>query len=309
MSRITNIKLRRGTDSDWENVNPVLDAGEPGFDTTHKILKIGDGTTPWSQLIGISGSTTLANSNYGTNRGVISVESTTSTFNVAGGYVVGALDVFINGVKLVSGIDYTAYNGTSFTIAQPVPAGNVVEYIALALMNADGLATDQYSASISRDIINVVGNNLTTLSITGGYDLGGVDIYQNGVKLTRGVDFTATDGSTINFTVPPPDGSVIEYVSFHAGKPRRNVTTVSTSITAGIAYQTDYVYVAMNPLTITMPTAVDNSNRYTIKNLSTGSINVVPAVGQTIDNQSSVIIASQYTSIDLVSNNQNWIII
>ena len=41
------IKLRRGTD--WSS-NPVLSQGEPGFDTTNNILKIGDGTTAWSGL-------------------------------------------------------------------------------------------------------------------------------------------------------------------------------------------------------------------------------------------------------------------
>jgi len=41
------IKLRRGTD--WSS-NPVLAQGEPGFDTTNNILKIGDGTTAWSVL-------------------------------------------------------------------------------------------------------------------------------------------------------------------------------------------------------------------------------------------------------------------
>ncbi len=41
------IKLRRGTD--WSS-NPVLAQGEPGFDTTNNILKVGDGTTAWSGL-------------------------------------------------------------------------------------------------------------------------------------------------------------------------------------------------------------------------------------------------------------------
>ena len=41
------IKLRRGTD--WSS-NPVLAQGEPGFDTTNNILKVGDGTTAWSSL-------------------------------------------------------------------------------------------------------------------------------------------------------------------------------------------------------------------------------------------------------------------
>ena len=41
------IKLRRG--DDWSS-NPVLAEGEPGFDTTNNILKVGDGTTAWDNL-------------------------------------------------------------------------------------------------------------------------------------------------------------------------------------------------------------------------------------------------------------------
>lgn len=48
----TNIKfqLRRATSSAWISTNPILQAGEPGFDTTNNCLKIGDGVTPWNSL-------------------------------------------------------------------------------------------------------------------------------------------------------------------------------------------------------------------------------------------------------------------
>lgn len=54
---IVEFRLRRGTAEDWANLNPVLAAGEPGFDTTFGTLKIGDGTTTWNNLIGIQGDT------------------------------------------------------------------------------------------------------------------------------------------------------------------------------------------------------------------------------------------------------------
>ena len=48
----TNIKfqLRRATGTSWNSTNPILQAGEPGFDTTTNQLKIGDGVTPWRLL-------------------------------------------------------------------------------------------------------------------------------------------------------------------------------------------------------------------------------------------------------------------
>lgn len=46
----TRIQLRRGTASQWTSADPVLAAGEPGFDATTGDLKVGDGSTNWSQL-------------------------------------------------------------------------------------------------------------------------------------------------------------------------------------------------------------------------------------------------------------------
>ena len=44
------IQVRRGTATEWSTSNPVLAVGEPGFDTTNDILKIGDGSTAWNSL-------------------------------------------------------------------------------------------------------------------------------------------------------------------------------------------------------------------------------------------------------------------
>jgi len=49
------IKLRRGTLSEWVAANPVLRTGEPGFETDSGKLKIGDGTSTWSQLPYLTG--------------------------------------------------------------------------------------------------------------------------------------------------------------------------------------------------------------------------------------------------------------
>lgn len=41
--------------SQWSTLNPVLMAGEPGFESIDNNLKIGDGKTPWNQLPYFSG--------------------------------------------------------------------------------------------------------------------------------------------------------------------------------------------------------------------------------------------------------------
>lgn len=53
---MTTIQLRRDTAENWSSVNPILSQGEAGYDITNKVLKIGDGTTPWNNLPQYGGS-------------------------------------------------------------------------------------------------------------------------------------------------------------------------------------------------------------------------------------------------------------
>jgi hypothetical protein len=46
----TRMQQRRGTAAQWTSANPVLAAGEIGFETDTNKFKIGDGTTSWSSL-------------------------------------------------------------------------------------------------------------------------------------------------------------------------------------------------------------------------------------------------------------------
>ncbi|MFT4264609.1 MAG: glycoside hydrolase family 30 beta sandwich domain-containing protein [Nocardioides sp.] len=54
---MTTIRLRRGTAQQWDAANPVLAAGEPGFDLDRQVLKIGDGRSRWTDLPAIIGLT------------------------------------------------------------------------------------------------------------------------------------------------------------------------------------------------------------------------------------------------------------
>lgn len=52
---MTTIRLRRDTSANWASADPVLAAGEPGYDTTTGMLKVGNGTDSWSELPAIEG--------------------------------------------------------------------------------------------------------------------------------------------------------------------------------------------------------------------------------------------------------------
>ena len=46
----TVFKLRRATEQEWEEVNPILDLGEPGYAYDIQRLKIGNGVNHWHDL-------------------------------------------------------------------------------------------------------------------------------------------------------------------------------------------------------------------------------------------------------------------
>lgn len=73
---------------------------------------------------------------------------------------------------------------------------------------------------------------------------------------------------------------------------------------------TDYTINATASLVLTLPTAVGNEGLiYNIKNTSTGNVIVSGVSSQTIDNEPSFEISTQYQSIKIQSTNSNWIIL
>jgi len=44
------IQLRRGTEAEWTSADPVLAAGEVGYETDTGRAKVGDGVQAWSEL-------------------------------------------------------------------------------------------------------------------------------------------------------------------------------------------------------------------------------------------------------------------
>jgi len=55
MRKYPTIKLRRDTEANFISENTILASGEPAFAIDSKVFKIGDGTSTWVQLTGITG--------------------------------------------------------------------------------------------------------------------------------------------------------------------------------------------------------------------------------------------------------------
>ena len=132
------------------------------------------------------------------NDGVIYVRNTyTATsgqtlFTFAQGYTVGYLDVYRNGVRLSSGTDFTATNGSTFTLTVGATSGDEIEaigYSVASLVYTNSLFTNINVTGIGTiNTLNVNGAaDLTQLNVTGVSTLGivtGATYYGDGSNLT-----------------------------------------------------------------------------------------------------------------------------
>ena len=121
------------------------------------------------------------------------------------------------------------------------------------------------------------------------------------------INWTGT--TTINLTIAPNyDIFAISSGTSSSTGNARYIFSISTNTTAGSALDTDYIYLASSTLTLTLPDASSATGRYTIKNVGTGIITINPVNGQTIDGLSSLSLSIEYTSVDLISDGNNWYI-
>jgi hypothetical protein len=124
---------------------------------------------------------------------------------------------------------------------------------------------------------------------------------QNSLTLTT----TGTSGAS---TLVGSTLNIPQYSGGGGGGTSRTVVVTSGNTTAGATANTDYVYLVAGAHTITLPTAVSNTNRYSIKNNHSANITINTTSSQTIDGTTSISIAPE-ESVDVISDNTNWRII
>ena len=105
---------------------------------------------------------------------------------VTGGYTIGQLDVFINGVKLAAADDYSANNGDTVTFVNALNTGDDIQYVVYEnfdVANAMGVSGQQ----------TLVGDLSVTgiITATGGFNVG---IQSGGEVINAGAAIT-----TLNF--------------------------------------------------------------------------------------------------------------
>jgi len=197
------IQVRRGTAASWVSANPTLSAGEIGYETDTKRMKVGDGTTAWTTLkyatITPSGSDIAGASGIGVTfaatTGVpvtISVTGITSSqvtdFQSAVEAIVatgsmsaeGVMDIVGTGLLGSSGIgiDYQDASNRIYVNVTGIPLARVNDVTATAAeVNYNDLTTGPGTAEASKTLVLDASKNIASinnLSATGVVNLGSV---------------------------------------------------------------------------------------------------------------------------------------
>lgn len=85
----------------------------------------------------------------------------------------------------------------------------------------------------------------------------------------------------------------------------RSINSISTPTTAQATNGYDYIYYVSGTTTLTLPTAVQNSNLYTVKNTGSNTVTVNTTSSQTIDGSLSITLIPNQ-SVNLLSDIANW---
>ena len=195
------IQLRRDTAANWTSANPVLASGQPGYDTTNKVLKIGDGATAWASLAQIGGTGTVttvsvasANGFSGSVATAATTPSITLTLQDATGAQSGKL---------------TSTDWNTFNSKQPAGSYLTANQTITVTGDAAGSGTTAITLTIPADTVtfakmqNIATNKLLGRSTGGSGDIEEITLGTN-LTLTAGVLDAAgiTSGtSTVSFGV------------------------------------------------------------------------------------------------------------
>jgi hypothetical protein len=81
-----------------------------------------------------------------------------TTFTPSSGYTVGYVDVYLNGIKLVNGTDYTASNGSTVVFTETAAADDVVEVMAYI---PRGMSDGYTKSEADTRYVNSTGDSIT----------------------------------------------------------------------------------------------------------------------------------------------------
>ena len=180
-------------------------------------------------------------------------------------YTPGAVNVYLNGLRLQNSVDYTAADGTTIVISESLDANDVVEIERLS----SGVILLENQHLVTRNTITVTANGDSVFVVGGGYRPGFVDVFLNGVKLNIPGDVTAINGNTITFMSPTLEiGDIIEVTGIGPDYSPANAISVS----GGTVYGSLHVW-----NNVSVNNAVTTNTLAVTSRVNAGSLNVAIA--------------------------------
>jgi len=176
--------------------------------------------------------------------------------------------------------------------------------------------TGSYSNLLDKPTIPTAGTATGTYAAGDDSRINGA--VQKSVVIAKGDLLVATGSGTVNHLGVGSDGQVL---SADSSQPQgvkwsslssnsaitRSINSVTGTTSAGAEAHTDYVYILTGNYALTLPTAVGNTNRYTIKNRNSANVSLVFSGAENADGAGVALGPNE--TVELVSDGVNWIIL
>jgi hypothetical protein len=196
-----------------------------------------------------------------------------TTFNTVG-YTAGFVDVYMNGVRLVDGTDFTATNGSTVVLTTGAATGDTIEVVAYSTFQ---VSDQNFTGTTTVDTLNITGASTgTDLTLSGGVYLGGtgaankLDDYEEGTYTVNVTDASGNTSSSSFTGYYTKIGNLVE-VNFYAS----NISTVGLVSSDNIHFSLPFAVLANNY-------GIGSCVADTI-NFSSGRTQINPRASSTVD--------------------------
>lgn len=181
-----------------DNDGDALTDGVLYYNTTDGFMYVYDTSTGWK----LAGSAVNGTS----SRATFTATASQTSFAVT--YDIGFVDVYMNGVKLVAGTDFTATNGTSVELTVGAAAGDIIDIVAYgtfdlanALTPANNLADVADVSQARTNLGLVIGTDVQAWDAQLD-DVAGLTPTASSVIIGDGTNFGTSDNSTGSIQMP-----------------------------------------------------------------------------------------------------------